>query len=64
MSLLIKVAPAPAPVRVEDVTVLPTPSADHLGRIVKIRSKGASKVFICVQNSNGSYEWNQMAIST
>jgi len=62
VSLLIKAPPTPP--RVEDVASLPAPSAAHLGRIVKLRSKGASKVYTCVQNSNGSYEWNQLAIST
>ncbi|MBA7573173.1 hypothetical protein ES708_14968 [subsurface metagenome] len=62
MSLLIKAPPAPA--RVEDVIALPAPSAAHSGRMVKVKSRGASKVYACVQNSNGSYEWNQIAIST
>ena len=61
MSLLIK---ATVPARVEDVTTLPTPSAYHLGRIVKIRTRGTSKVYTCVRNSIGDYEWVQITIST
>ena len=64
MSLLIKANPAPA--RVEDMTTLPTPSAGHLGRIVKIRRgvAGISKVSICMQNSADGYEWVQIGKST
>jgi hypothetical protein len=61
MSLLIK---AQAFARVEDVTALPAPSAVHSGRIVKLRSGGKTRVYTCVKNSDGSYEWNQMIIST
>ncbi|GAG66954.1 unnamed protein product, partial [marine sediment metagenome] len=55
MSLLIKAAPA----RAETVTTLPTPSETQLNRIVKLVTKGAPKVYVCMQNSVGVYEWVQ-----
>lgn len=47
----------------EEVTTLPPPSADQLNKIVKLRTRGTSRVYICLRNSNDSYAWIQMAIS-
>lgn len=57
---------ATANAEAEEVTTLPLASATQLNKIVKQRSTGGgiSKVYICVQNSVGDYEWVQMAIST
>lgn len=51
--------------RAEEVTTLPLPSEGQLNKIVKLRSagRGISKVYICLQNSDGGYHWAQMAIS-
>lgn len=50
----------------EEVTTLLPASESYLGKILRLRSggTGVSKVYTCVKNSNGSYEWNQLAIST
>ena len=53
-------------VKAEEVVKLPPPSRGQLNKIVKQRSAGGgiSKVYICLQNSAGGYEWAQIAIST
>jgi len=63
VSLLIK---APVVEVVKEVITLPLASATQLNKIVKLRSGGGgiSRVYICVQNSTGSYEWIQIGIST
>ena len=50
----------------EEVTTLPPPSKDHLDKIVRQRSTGGgmSRVYTCVQNSAGAYQWIQIGIST
>ena len=52
--------------KAEEVTTLPPPTKGQLNRIVKQRSTGGgiSKVYICLQNSTGDYEWAQLAVST
>ncbi|GAI87764.1 unnamed protein product [marine sediment metagenome] len=50
----------------EEVTSVPAPAAENLGRIMRERT-GADEVTIvklCVQNSSNNYEWIQLAIST
>ena len=57
----------PIPIaKAEEVITLPPPSKGQLNKIVKHRSAGGgvSKVYVCLQNSTGSYEWAQIAIST
>ena len=53
-------------VKAEEMIKLPTPSKGQLNKIVKQRSTGGgiSKVYICLKNSTGGYEWTQIAIST
>lgn len=50
----------------EEVTTLPPPSVAYLDKFIRLKGggRGRSKVYTCVQNSNGSYEWNQLTIST
>ena len=50
----------------EEVITLPPPSEDQLDKIVRQRSAGGgvSKVYTCVKNSAGAYQWVQIAIST
>lgn len=52
--------------KAEEIAMLPPPSKGHLNRIVKRRStgKGMSKVYVCLENSAGNYEWAQIATST
>lgn len=52
--------------RAEEVTTLPPPSEGQLNKIVKLRRAGGgiSKVYVCLQNSDGGYHWAQIAIST
>ena len=52
--------------KAEEVVILPPPSKGQLNKIVKQRSTGGgiSKVYVCLQNSTGSYEWAQIAVST
>lgn len=54
---------ATANAEAEEVTTLPTPSEERLNKIVKLRTGGLSKVYICLRNSDDSYAWIQMAIS-
>ncbi|MBA7635145.1 hypothetical protein ES703_42746 [subsurface metagenome] len=49
--------------RAEEVTTLPPPSAAQLNKIVKLRTRGLSKIYICLRNTADSYAWVQMAIS-
>ena len=50
----------------EEVATLPPPSKDQLYKFVKQRSTGGgvSRVYTCVKNSAGAYQWVQIAIST
>ncbi len=50
----------------EEVTAVPAPAAENLGRIMRERV-GADEVTVvklCVQNSANTYEWIQLGIST
>ncbi len=57
-------------VKAEEVITLPPPSKGQLNKIVKqrkleiIAGTEISKVYICLQNSVGKYEWTQIATST
>ena len=53
-------------VKAAELTTLPPPSKGQLNKIVKQRSTGGgiSKVYICLENSTGGYEWVQIATST
>ncbi|GAI60160.1 unnamed protein product [marine sediment metagenome] len=55
--------PAIERVEAEEVAALPPPSAEQVDRIVKLRTRGLAKVYICLRNSDDSYAWIQMAIS-
>ena len=49
--------------RAEEVTTLPPPAEGQLNKIVKLKTGGTSKVYICLRNSKDGYDWVQMAIS-
>ncbi|MBA7583055.1 hypothetical protein ES708_24993 [subsurface metagenome] len=55
--------PATERVEAEEVAALPLPSADQVDRIVKLRTGGLAKIYICLRNSDDSYAWIQMAVS-
>ncbi|GAI66315.1 unnamed protein product [marine sediment metagenome] len=55
--------PATERVEAEEVAALPLPSAEQVDRIIKLRTGGQAKVYICLRNSDDSYAWIQMAIS-
>jgi hypothetical protein len=42
----------------------PTAGASYLGRILGTRTTGKTTIWMCVQNSVGTYEWIELAIST
>jgi len=50
----------------EEVTSDPSADADHLGRIIRVRSGAGNKTYvkICVQNDADGYEWIQIGVST
>ncbi|MBA7599937.1 hypothetical protein ES703_06983 [subsurface metagenome] len=55
--------PATERVEAEEVTALPPPSAEQVDRIIKLRTGGQAKIYICLRNSDDSYAWIQMAVS-
>jgi len=52
--------------RVEILTALPPATAEEAGRVVRVRDANVleTKIFACVQNSLGDWEWVQIAVST
>lgn len=54
---------APSNIIYEEVVKLPLPSVSQLGKIVTLISTSRSKLYICMRNSDSSYDWVQLAIS-
>lgn len=51
------------PPTVEEYPSLPPACPEYLGRIVLVRD-GKTRSYVCVRNSAGGYEWNQLSEST
>jgi len=49
---------------VEEYPSLPSAGPEYLGRIVLVRSGVKTRSYVCVRNSAGGYEWNQLSEST
>gem|GEM_PF-4717292 len=50
--------------RIEEYISLPPAGPEYRGLIILVRSNGKARSYICVVNSFGNYEWNQLSEST